>query len=131
MLQALFWLPFHFLLFLVVAYLVRSLVLLHQHWKLLGTACLQQSSMLVGLLLRFHTCNNLLNLQFPVETCKSSFLFFILYKNKGKGTAAIPLSGYYSVNTHNFLGILLKPKKLIGNKWLFCFISEFLSMRRD
>ena len=30
---------------------------------------------------------------------------FILYKNNEKGTAATPLSGYYSVDTHSFLGI--------------------------
>ncbi|XP_062174276.1 uncharacterized protein LOC133879646 isoform X3 [Alnus glutinosa] len=45
MVQDPFWLLFHFLLFLAVAYLVKSLLPLHQHCELLATVCLQQSSM--------------------------------------------------------------------------------------
>lgn len=53
------WLPSHFHQFLVVACLAKFLVLIHLFWKLLGIACLLQYSMLAGLLLKYHTCNQI------------------------------------------------------------------------
>ena len=57
MVQDLFWLLFHFPQFSAVACLAKFFVPIHPRCKLLGTACLQQSSMSAGLLLKFHTCN--------------------------------------------------------------------------
>lgn len=74
MLEAQFWWPSPFLLFLVVACHVRSWEPIHLQRKQSDTVCLLQFSMWAGLLLKFHICNDL-----PSVKCSSNDLLLCVY----------------------------------------------------
>lgn len=106
MLEAQFWWPFPFLLFLVVACHVRSWEPIHLQRKQLDTVCLLQFSMWAGLLLKFHICNDLPSVKFPV------MIFYYVFMESA--SYCLSINGVYwsrLLHQNSFLVVLQSPKR--------------------